>query len=71
MSSAWGCTYLVEDNYCSLLKKVCDPGDKGCVLYGKALFSNPESPSSISYEKKRELERQKIIQEELENAKYH
>ena len=71
MSSAWGCIHLNEDDFCGLLKKKCDPGDKGCVLYGKALFSNPESPSSISFEKKRELERQKIIQEELENAKYH
>ena len=70
MSSAWGCTYLVEDNHCTLLKKVCDPGDKGCVLYGKALFSDTKSPSSIAYEKRREKDRQKIIQEELDNAKF-
>jgi hypothetical protein len=70
MSTAWGCSHL-RDDYCDLLKKVCDPGDKGCVLYGKALFSNPESPSSLSFEKKREKERQQAIQDELDNAKFH
>ena len=28
------------DNVCEIIKKECDPGDKGCVLYGKALFSS-------------------------------
>jgi hypothetical protein len=55
MSSGWTCSYLVGDT-CDLLKKPCDPGDKGCVLYGKALFSNPLSPSNAAY-KRREKKR--------------
>lgn len=69
MSSGWGCSHL-RDDYCDLLKKVCDPGDKGCVLYGKALFSNCESPSSIAFEKRKERDRQKQLQEEIDNAKH-
>lgn len=30
----WGCQYE-SGNDCILLKKECDPGLKGCVLYGK------------------------------------
>jgi len=51
MSSGWGCSHLSQDR-CNLLQKKCDPGDKGCVLYGKVLFSNPDSPSNEKYKKK-------------------
>ncbi len=45
MSSAWTCSHQIGDE-CDLLKTACKPGEKGCTLYGKALFSNPENPSN-------------------------
>lgn len=50
--SGWTCSHQIGE-YCDLLKKRCDPGDKGCVLYGKALFSNPNTPSNEAVKKKR------------------
>jgi hypothetical protein len=46
---SWECSHLV-DKKCNLLKKECSPGQKGCVLYGKAKFAN--SVSSEAYEKR-------------------
>lgn len=45
MGSGFSCPHLVDDR-CMKLDKLCDPGDKGCVLYGKVVFSNPNSPSN-------------------------
>ncbi|MDR2790522.1 MAG: hypothetical protein LBB59_06060 [Campylobacteraceae bacterium] len=36
---SWECSHLI-DKKCELLKKECMPGEKGCVLYGKAKFAN-------------------------------
>jgi len=65
----WTCSHQYGDE-CDLLKKPCDPGDKGCVLYGKALFSNPESPSNAALKRREETRRQKRLREETENAKF-
>ncbi|MRI83637.1 MAG: hypothetical protein C6I00_04375 [Nitratiruptor sp.] len=54
--SGWTCSYQLGEQ-CTLLKKPCDPGDKGCVLYGKALFSNPNSPSNEALKRREALER--------------
>jgi len=47
MSSGWGCQHLTtfQENkeWCRLLKKKCNPGCKGCVLYGKFLFTQENS----------------------------
>ncbi len=31
---SWECPYNIND-YCKRLNKECDPGTKGCILYGK------------------------------------
>ncbi|MDR0761890.1 MAG: hypothetical protein LBF13_02435 [Campylobacteraceae bacterium] len=46
---SWECSHLI-DKKCSLLKKECSPGEKGCVLYGKAKFAS--STSNEAYEKR-------------------
>jgi len=51
MSSAWTCSHQIGA-LCDLIKKPCIPGEKGCTLYGKALFSNPQSPSNEAYERR-------------------
>lgn len=37
--SSWSCSHL-KAGICDILKKVCTPGEKGCVLYGKVRFSS-------------------------------
>ena len=54
MSSGFSCPHLI-DGQCVKLQKLCDPGDKGCVLYGKVVFSNPNSPSNKAVEKREEV----------------
>ena len=45
MSSAWGCPHEV-DGLCTRVKQQpCDPGMKGCVLYGRHRFSVAEKNS--------------------------
>ncbi len=51
MSSGWGCNYL-SGSWCKLLDKECDPGDKGCVLYGKVVFSDPSTASNEAVERR-------------------
>ncbi len=58
----WSCPHSI-DGICDIIKKECDPGDKGCVLYGKALFSLESSPSNEAFEKRMERKLQKIMQE--------
>ena len=55
----WSCPHSL-DNVCEIIKKECDPGDKGCVLYGKALFSSPLSPSNEAFEKRMERKLKKM-----------
>jgi hypothetical protein len=45
MSGSWGCPHEVKER-CSKIKNLpCDPGMKGCVLYGRFAFSNPDKNS--------------------------
>jgi hypothetical protein len=45
MSGSWGCPHEVK-GLCSKVKNLpCDPGMKGCVLYGRFAFSNPDKNS--------------------------
>lgn len=69
MSSGWTCSHQHGDE-CDLLKKACDPGDRGCVLYGKALFSNPENPSNAAVERREKRQREKTLRQEMDNAKF-
>ena len=42
MSSAWGCPHEIHD-LCSKVNNLpCDPGMKGCVLYGRFVFFNDD-----------------------------
>jgi len=56
MSSAWGCPHEVE-GLCTKVKQwPCNPGMKGCVLYGRFAFSAPDKNSPAI---KRKLEERK------------
>jgi hypothetical protein len=69
MSSGWTCSYQVGE-VCDLLKKPCDPGDKGCTLYGKAIFSNPYNPSNDAF-KRREEKRDKERNDTSDDPRFH
>ncbi len=56
----WSCPHSIE-GACDIIKKECNPGDKGCVLYGKALFSMENSPSNEAFEKRMERKLQRIM----------
>ncbi len=39
--ASWGCPHEV-DGACQRVSQIpCDPGMRGCVLYGRFIFSNP------------------------------
>ncbi|MDR2081004.1 MAG: hypothetical protein LBP54_03855 [Campylobacteraceae bacterium] len=54
---SWECSHLI-DKKCNLLKKECLPGEKGCVLYGKAKFANVSASNEV-YEKRAKSAKQK------------
>ena len=56
----WTCPHDRE-GICDIIKKECDPGDKGCVLYGKAKFSSEDSPSNEAFEKRMERKMCKLL----------
>lgn len=61
MSGSWGCPHEVK-GLCSKIKNLtCDPGMKGCVLYGRFAFSNPNKNSPSI---KRKLEENKTEKED-------
>lgn len=68
MSSAWTCSHQLGD-ICDLLKKPCDPGEKGCVLYGKAVFSNPQTPSNAAVKRREDGRTRKTLRGEMDDAK--
>lgn len=49
---SFACKHL-NGEHCILLDKPCDPGMKGCTLYGKFSFSDPASDSNKAYEKRK------------------
>jgi len=45
MSGSWGCPHEIK-GLCTKINDIpCDPGMKGCVLYGRFAFSNPDKNS--------------------------
>jgi hypothetical protein len=58
----WTCPHDVEGG-CDIIRKEGDPGDRGCVLYGKAKFSNEASPSNEAFEKRMERKMREMLGE--------
>jgi len=42
MSGSWGCPHELNDVCSKVNNLACDPGMKGCVLYGRFIFANDE-----------------------------
>ncbi|MBN1838831.1 MAG: hypothetical protein JW802_02165 [Campylobacterales bacterium] len=56
----WSCPHDVE-GVCTIIRQECDPGHKGCVLYGKVKFSSEESPSNEAFEKRMERKMREML----------
>ena len=45
MASGWGCQFMGNNGkikeWCMKLHHPCEPGCKGCIIYGKVEFSEP------------------------------
>jgi hypothetical protein len=39
---SWGCPHELNGVCLRVSNQACDPGMRGCVLYGRFVFSNPE-----------------------------
>lgn len=42
MSGSWGCPHELNDRCSKVNDLPCDPGMKGCVLYGRFVFANED-----------------------------
>ena len=40
--SSWGCPNEIKGQCMRVKGRDCDPGMKGCILYGRFVFSNPD-----------------------------
>ncbi len=60
--AGWSCPHNISE-ICEIIKKECNPGEKGCVLYGKTLFSDLSSLSNKAFEKRMKRKLDKIIKE--------
>jgi len=62
--SGWTCSHQVG-NLCDLLDRPCEPGMKGCTLYGKAVFADPAAPSNEAVARREAMHRQKEREETM------
>ena len=58
----WTCPHD-RQGVCDIIKKECDPGHKGCVLYGKVKFASEESPSNEAFEKRMERKMREMMEQ--------
>jgi hypothetical protein len=61
MASGWGCQYQTTHggilDWCRLLSHPCEPGCKGCVLFGHGFFSVGSTPSNEAFERRKRKKR--------------
>ena len=55
MSGSWGCPHELN-GLCSRVNNLpCDPGMKGCVLYGRFVFANDEKNEPLRRKRARSV----------------
>jgi len=61
MASGWGCQYQTKNgeisDWCRLLSHPCEPGCKGCVLFGNGYFSVTSTPSNEAFNRRKKKNR--------------
>ncbi|MFN3883850.1 MAG: hypothetical protein ACK4Q4_03700 [Rhodocyclaceae bacterium] len=53
MAGGWGCPHEVNDICTRVDDLPCDPGMKGCVLFGRFVFANEEKNQRLREKQKR------------------
>jgi hypothetical protein len=66
MAGGWGCPHEVNDRCLKINNLPCDPGMKGCELYGRYRFAD-ESKNERYWEKKGRAEQPKVAPEPATN----
>jgi len=56
MAGGWGCPHEFDDKCTKLGGMSCDPGMKGCVLYGRFVFANEDKNARLRQKQAREAE---------------
>lgn len=51
--SGWGCPHEIDDHCTRINDLPCDPGMKGCVLYGRYRFANEEKNERLNEKRQR------------------
>lgn len=54
MAGGWGCPHELDDKCTKLGGMACDPGMKGCVLYGRFVFANEDKNQRLRQKQARE-----------------
>jgi hypothetical protein len=60
MSGAWGCPHEIKGRCEKVKQRPCDPGMKGCILYGRVAFSVKEKNSPAIQRKFADQPRRKL-----------
>jgi hypothetical protein len=42
MAGSWGCPHEIDGQCHKVMGQACDPGMKGCVLFGRYVFASAE-----------------------------
>ncbi|MCX7162196.1 MAG: hypothetical protein WCI19_15650 [Betaproteobacteria bacterium] len=56
MAGSWGCPHEADDRCSKVGNLPCDPGMKGCVLYGRFVFANDDKNERLRQNRIREDE---------------
>lgn len=54
MAGGWGCPHEANDICTKVNGLPCDPGMKGCVLYGRYVFANEDKNARLRQKQARE-----------------
>jgi len=65
--SGWGCPNELKGMCLRVEGRECDPGMKGCILFGRFVFSTEEK--NVSRHTRANAERKETVAEQTNNAK--
>ncbi|MBL8490212.1 MAG: hypothetical protein JNM82_05480 [Rhodocyclaceae bacterium] len=54
MAGGWGCPHEAQDLCTKLDNRPCDPGMKGCVLYGRYVFLDEDKNARLRQKQARQ-----------------
>lgn len=67
MAGGWGCPHEAQDLCTKLDNRPCDPGMKGCVLYGRYVFLDEDKNARL----RQKQARQTPPQQDQDDSGFH